>query len=147
MIPQGRRSFFVSMFSASAALAAAWAGRARGDEAVAPRGGIDGMCLYVPTVAEASEFVEAMARNAPGKWTAHALRGGLTDRYFEARSLYEGARGKANTFVGVVDAATFAVVHEAIVDGGGSFHYVTYEERSRVTFSVRCGPGLEEAGL
>ena len=138
MIDQGRRRFFTSMFSAGAALAAArLGGRARGDEAVAVEGRINGICLYVPSLGRASDFVDAMSRNAPGKWTAHALQGGLTECYFEARSLYEGARGKANTFVGVVDAATFAVVHEAIVDGGGSFHYVTYEERSRVTFSAQ----------
>jgi len=138
MIDQGRREFFRKLFAAGAAVATASVARpARGGEAAAAQGGIDGICVYAPNVGKASDFVEAMSRNAPGKWTTHALPEGLTDRYFEARSLYEGAKGKANTFVGVVDAATFAIVHEAIVDGGGSFHYVTYEDRSRVTFSAQ----------
>jgi hypothetical protein len=137
MIDQGRRRFFTSVLSAGAAVTAALLGsRARAEEAP-PAARIDGICLYVPTLAGADAFVESMRRSAPGRWTAHALRGGLTDRYFEARRLYDGARGRANTFVGVVDAATFAVVQEAIAEAGGSFHYVTYEERSRVTFSAR----------
>jgi hypothetical protein len=138
MIDQGRRRFFTSVFSAGAAFGAALLGsRARAEEAAPAAGRIDGICLYVPTLAGVDAFVESMRRSAPGRWTAHALRGGLTDCYFEARKLFDAARGRANTFVGVVDAATFAVVHEAIADAGGSFHYVTYEERSRVTFSAR----------
>ena len=141
MIDQGRRRFFTSMFSAGAAVAAAWAGGGPVAAAAEEAGektalGIDGLCLFVPSLGEAGEFVAAMSRNAPGRWTAHPLPGALTERYFAARSLYEGARGKANTFVGVVDPATFAVVHEAIVDAGGTFHYVT-EARDRVTFSVQ----------
>jgi hypothetical protein len=138
MSDQGRRRFFRSVFTAGAALAAGWVGGRSGQaEGRAAAPGIEGLCLYVPSLGQASDFVAAMSRNAPGKWTAHALRGPLTACYFDVRRLYEGARGKANTFVGVVDAATFAVVHEAIVDGGGSFHYVSYEDRNRVTFSAQ----------
>jgi hypothetical protein len=136
MIDQGRRRFFSSLFSGAAVAAGLGGGAARAEDAAAPRGGIDGICLYVPGLGSAGEFVAAMSRDAPGRWTARPLQGGLTDRYFQARAVYEEARGKANTFVGVVDPATFAVVHEAIVDGGGSFHYVT-EEWSRVTFSAQ----------
>ena len=78
-----------------------------------------------------------MSRNAPGRWRAHPLQGTITDSYLETRNLYEEAREGANTLVGVVDPATFAVIHEAIVDSGGSFYYVTYEDRNRVTFSVQ----------
>lgn len=138
MIDQGRRRFFTSLLSAGAALATAWpGGRARADGAAIPAAGIDGVCLYVPGFGDSGAFVETMRRDAPGTWTAHALRGGLTDRYFEARAAYERARGRANTFVGAVDPATFAVVHEAIVDAGGRFHYVRHEGRSRVTFSAQ----------
>ncbi|MGB8932064.1 MAG: hypothetical protein WCC48_12525 [Anaeromyxobacteraceae bacterium] len=138
MIDQGRRRFFGSLFSAGAAVTATLAGdQVRAGDAPAARGGIDGVCLFVPSLGEASAFVEAMRRNAPGRWTAHPLQGGLTESYFEARSVYEEARGRANTFVGAVDAATFAVVQEAIVDGGGSFHYVTYEDGGRVVFSAQ----------
>ena len=138
MIYQGRRRFFASLFSAGVAVTATLAGdRVGAGDAAAARGGIDGVCLFVPSLGKASAFVEAMRRNAPGRWTAHALRGGLTETYFEARSVYEGARGRANTFVGVMDAATFAVVQEAIVDGGGSFHYVKYEDGGRVVFSAQ----------
>jgi hypothetical protein len=136
MIDQGRRRFFGTVLSAGAAVAAAWAGDRPRAAAAEAGPGIIGLCLYVPSLGEAGEFVATMSRNAPGRWTAHPLPGALTDRYFAARALYEGARGKANTFVGVVDPATFAVVHEAIVDAGGSFHYVT-EAQDRVTFSVQ----------
>lgn len=138
MIAQGRRRFFKSLLSAAAAGAAALAGgRARAEDAPAAAGRVDGVCLYVPGFAESGDFVEAMRRDAPGTWTAHALSGGLTDRYFAARALYERARGRANTFVGAVDPATFAVVHAAIVDADGRFHYVRHEGRSRVTFSAQ----------
>jgi hypothetical protein len=137
MIDQGRRRFFASVFSAGAAAAAACVGgRARAQGAGAAAAGITGLCLYVPALGEAGEFVAAMSRSAPGRWTACPLPGALTERYFAARSLYERARGVANTFVGVVDPATFAVVHEAIVDAGGSFHYVT-AAHDRVTFSAQ----------
>lgn len=138
MMESGRRGFFKQIFTAGAALAAT------GVTAAAPRkaeasipGQIKGICLYVPTLGKASDFVEMMNTNAPGSWTAHPLTGSLTEHYFTTRNLYEEARGTANTLVGVVDPATFAVVHEAIVDCNGSFHYITYEDRNRVTFSVQ----------
>ncbi|GLI39339.1 twin-arginine translocation pathway signal protein [Geobacter hydrogenophilus] len=138
MMETGRRGFFKQIFTAGVALAAS------GMSAVHPRKAeasvqerIRGICLYVPTLGKASDFVEMMNNNAPGSWTAHPLTGSLTEHYFTTRQLYAEAQGNANTFVGVVDPATFAIVHEAIVDSGGSFHYVTYEERDRVTFSAR----------
>ena len=100
-------------------------------------GQITGVCLYVPTLGNATDFVELMNKNARGDWTVHPLTGTLMDNYFKTRSLYEDAKGKANTFVGVVDPATFAIVHEAIVDSSGSFHYITYEDRNRVIFSAQ----------
>jgi hypothetical protein len=137
MINESRRTFFKTVFSAGAALAAFGTGSQAGRAEAATKGEIDGVCLYVPSLGKASEFVEMMNKNAPGDWTVHPLQGTLTDCYFKTRSLYEEARGKANTFVGVVDPATFAIIHEAIADSGGSFHYVTYEERNRVTFSAQ----------
>ena len=91
----------------------------------------------MPSLGKASEFVDFMNKNAPGTWTVHPLQGTLIENYFTTRNLYEDARGTANTFVGVVDPATFAIVHEAIVDSSGSFHYITYEERNRITFSAQ----------
>jgi len=138
MMETGRRGFFKQIFTAVAALAAT------GTTVAAPRkaeasvpGQIKGVCLYVPSLGKASDFVEMMNRNAPGSWTVHPLTGSLNDHYFATRNLYEEARLSANTFVGVVDPATFAIVHEAIVDCGGSFHYTNYEDRNRVTFSVQ----------
>ena len=138
MMETGRRGFFKQVFTAVAALAAtgATAAAPRKAEASVP-GQIKGVCLYVPSLGKASDFVEMMNRNAPGSWTVHPLTGSLNDHYFAARNFYEEARGSANTFVGVVDPATFAIVHEAIVDCGGSFHYTNYEDRNRVTFSVQ----------
>lgn len=138
MMESGRRGFFKQIFTAGAALAATGVAAAapRKVEAAVP-GQIKGICLYVPSLGKASDFVEMMNTNAPGSWTAHPLTGSLTEHYFTTRNLYEEARGSANTLVGVVDPATFAVVHEAIVDGNGSFHYITYEDRNRVTFSVQ----------
>ena len=138
MMETGRRGFFKQVFIAGAALAAT------GMEATRPRKAeasvseqIKGVCLYVPTLGKAGDFVEMMNKSAPGSWTAHPLTGSLSDHYFATRNLYEEARGSANTFVGVVDPATFAIVHEAIVDCGGCFHYITYEDRNRVTFSAQ----------
>ncbi len=136
MISQSRRGFFKTILTAGAALATARIGGQADTASSVTPGQIKGVCLFVPSLGKASEFVEAMNRNAPGDWTAHPLRGEMMDCYLETKSLYENARGKANTFVGVVDPATFAIVHEAIADSGGSFHYVTYEERNRVTFSA-----------
>ncbi len=138
MMETGRRGFFKQIFTAVAAVAAtgATAAAPRKAEASVP-GQIKGVCLYVPSLGKASDFVEMMNRNAPGSWTVHPLTGSLNDHYFATRNLYEEARRSANTFVGVVDPATFAIVHEAIVDCGGSFHYTNYEDRNRVTFSVQ----------
>ena len=138
MTNQSRRGFFKQIFTAGAAMTAT------GMSAAAPRkaeasvtGQIKGVCLYVPSLGKADEFVDTMNRTAPGIWTVHPLTGSLTEHYFTTRNLYEAARDRANTFVGVVDPATFAIVHEAIADSGGSFHYITYEDRNRVTFSVQ----------
>ncbi len=138
MIETGRRGFFKQIMLAGAALAATGIGTAgtRQAEASVPKQ-IKGVCLFVPSLGKASDFVEMMNKSAPGSWTVHPLEGSLGEHYFTTRKLYEEARGNANTFVGVVDPATFAIVHEAIVDCCGSFHYITYEDRNRVTFSVQ----------
>jgi hypothetical protein len=137
MTDVGRRDFFRKCLVAGAALAVSGTAAAPRSAAASTHGEIKGICLYVPSLGKASEFVEAMNRNAPGEWTAHPLRGTLNDLYFQTRDFYREARSSANTFVGVVDPASFAVIREAIVGSGGSFHYVTYEERGRVTFSAR----------
>lgn len=138
MITTSRRAFFKTFLAAGAALAVSGTGGQAHQAMAAAQGQITGVCLFVPTLGKASEFVDQMNSNAPGSWTAHPLQGTLTDNYFTTRTLYEDARGgSVNTFVGVVDPATFAIIHEAIVDCGGSFHYVTYEERNRVTFSAQ----------
>lgn len=137
MINQTRRGFFKTVFSAGAALAASTMGSQTHIAEAVNTGQIKGICLYVPSLGKASEFVKEMNRNAPGEWKAHPLPGEMMDCYLETKNLYEEARGNANTFVGVVDPATFAIVHEAIADSGGSFHYVRYEERNRVTFSAQ----------
>jgi|GEM_PF-1456052 len=138
MITTGRRDFFKSVFVAGATLAATGMSAIRPPraEAAAPDR-IKGVCLFVPTLGKAADFVEMMNRNAPGSWTAYPLTKSLSEQYFAVRNLYEEVSGAVNTFVGVVDPATFAVIHEAIIDCGGGFHYITYEERNRVTFSVR----------
>jgi hypothetical protein len=138
MMETGRRGFFKNIFVAGAALAASGMGAAlpRNAEA-AVQEQIKGVCLFVPRLGKASDFVEMMNNNAPGSWEVHALNGSMSEHYFTTRNLYEEARNYANTFVGVVDPATFAVVHEAIVDCGGSFHYITYEDRNRITFSAQ----------
>ena len=141
MTETGRRGFFKQLFATGAALAATGmvAGRPARAEAAetAETGKIKGVCLYVPSLGKAADFVEMMNRNAPGSWEVHALNGSLSDHYHGTKERFEAARGSANTFVGVVDPATFAVVHEAIVDCCGSFHYVTYQDRNRVVFSVQ----------
>ncbi|MCM2358371.1 MAG: twin-arginine translocation pathway signal protein [Geobacteraceae bacterium] len=137
MMNVNRRTFFKSFLSAGAALAATGMAATPRQAEAASREQIRGVCLYVPSLGKAGDFVEMMNRNAPGSWTVHPLNGSLTDHYFTTRTLYEEARGNANTFVGVVDPATFAIVHEAIVDCGGCFHYITYEDRNRVTFSAQ----------
>ncbi len=138
MIETGRRGFFKQVFAASAALAATGMCAALPPKAEASvQEQIKGVCLFVPSLGKASEFVELMNKNAPGDWTVHPLTGSLTDRYFKTKSLYEEAKANANTFVGAVDPGSFAVIQAAITDSGGSFHYITYEERNRITFSAQ----------
>jgi hypothetical protein len=136
MIDQSRRAFFKSVIGAGAALASIGTASRPATAQAATANGIKGICLYVPRLGRAEEFVKMMNDNAPGNWTVYPLHGSLTDCYLQAKNLYQQAKEEANTFVGVVDPATFAIVHEAIADGGGSFHYITYEERNRVTFSA-----------
>jgi hypothetical protein len=136
MTDTGRRDFFKQVLVAGAALAISGTGMFARSAVAAPEG-IKGVCLYVPCLGKADEFVAMMNRSAPGDWTVHPMEGAMIDRYFAARNLFEEAKGHANTLVGVVDPASFAVIHEAIVDSVGSFHYVTYEDVNRVTFSVR----------
>jgi len=137
MTSQNRRSFFKTLFAGAAAVAVSGAGTLAGRAEAAPASAIDGVCLYAPGVGTARRFVEAMRESAPGEWSVQPLSGSLTDCYFQAALLFEDARrGKTNTFVGVLDQASFGVVHEAILDRGGRFHYVTHEGRDRVTFSV-----------
>jgi hypothetical protein len=137
MMNTSRRAFFKTFLSAGAALAVSGAGGQVSRAETATHGQIIGVCLYVPSLGKASDFVEMMNKNAPGSWVVHPLNGSLNDHYFTTRNLFEEARGNANTFVGVVDPATFAIVHEAIVDCCGCFHYITYEDRNRVTFSAQ----------
>ena len=137
MMNASRRAFFKTFLSAGAALAVSGTGGHTRQAEAAINGQITGVCLYVPSLGKASDFVEMMNKNAPGSWTVHPLNGSMNDHYFTTKNLYEEARGRANTFVGVVDPATFAIVHEAIVDCSGCFHYITYEDRNRVTFSAQ----------
>lgn len=133
----GRRDFFKKFFLAGSALAVSKVGgQARQANAATPTS-IRGTCLYAPSMEKADDFVELMTHSAPGEWSVYPLTGSMTDRYFSVKSLYQEAKAEANTFVGVVDPGSFAVVHEAIVDSGGSFHYITYEERNRVVFSAQ----------
>lgn len=131
-----RRTFFKSFFSIGAALTASGTLGHRQAEAT-EQCRISGICLYVPSLGKAADFVELMQRNAPGDWRVEALQGSFDERYFQTRELYQRARSTVNTLVGVVDPASFTMINEAVVASGGSFHYVTYEERGRVTFSVR----------
>jgi hypothetical protein len=137
MMNTSRRAFFRTFLSAGAALAVSGTVSQVGRAEAAVKGQITGVCLYVPSLGKASDFVDLMNTNAPGDWTFHPLEGSLSDYYHTTKNLYEDARGNANTFVGVVDPATFAIVHEAIVDCSGCFHYITYEDRNRVTFSAQ----------
>jgi hypothetical protein len=137
MINTSRRAFFKTFLSAGAALVVSGTSRAARPAEAAVQGQITGVCLYVPSLGKASDFVQLMNTNAPGSWTVHPLKGSLTDRYFITKNLYEEAKGRANTFVGAVDPGSFAVVQAAIFDSGGTFHYITYEERNRITFSAQ----------
>jgi hypothetical protein len=137
MTSQNRRSFFKTVFAAGAAVAVSGAGTLAGSAQAAPASAINGVCVYAPGLGTAREFVETMRKSAPGTWSVQPLSGSLTDCYFQAALLFDDARrGKANTFVGVLDQGSFAVVHEAILDRGGRFHYVTHKGRDQVTFSV-----------
>lgn len=137
MTSQNRRSFFKTIFAAGAAVAVSGTGNLVGRAQAAPARAISGVCLYAPGLGTARDFVEGMKKSAPGEWSVQPLSGSLTDCYFQAALLFEDARrGRTNTLVGVLDQASFAVVHEAILDRGGRFHYVTHEGRDRVTFSV-----------
>ena len=55
----------------------------------------------------------------PDAWKVHTLECSVTESYFATKSLYEEVKGEANTFIGVADPATFAVIAEAIGDSGG----------------------------
>lgn len=137
MIDKGRRSFFKNFVMAGAVLATAGEAVSPGRAAASPDPALIGVCLCVPNLEVGAEFAEQMKQSAPGSWRVHTLKGSVTDFYFETRSVYEEVKDKANTLVGVADPATFAVIREAIGDSGGSFHYMTYEDPSRVSFSVR----------
>ncbi len=137
MTESNRREFFRNCFATVAGLAVCGAGPLARQAEAARENGISGICLYVPSLGKAAEFVELMNDSAPGQWQVEALEGSFDQRYFAVRDLYRRACGHANTLVGVVDPASFTVIQEAITGSGGSFHYVTYEERGRVTFSVR----------
>lgn len=137
MTSQNRRSFFKTIFAAGAAVAVSGTGTLAGSAQAAQSGVIDGICLYAPGVDTALEFAQNLRKSAPGAWSVQPLSGSLTDCYFQAALLFEDARrGKTNTLLGVLDQASFAVVHEAILDRGGRFHYVTNEGGDRVAFSV-----------
>ena len=137
MTSVNRRTFFKSFFSIGAALAASGTLGHPSQAQTTEQCRISGICLYVPSLGKAADFVELMQRNAPGDWRVEALEGSFDERYFQTRELYQRARSTVNTLVGVVDPASFTMINEAVVGSGGSFHYVTYEERGRVTFSVR----------
>jgi hypothetical protein len=137
MITTSRRAFFKTFLSAGAALVVSGTASTTRPAEAAVQGQITGVCLFVPSLGKASDFVQLMNTNAPGSWTVHPLKGSLTDRYFITKNLYEEAKGRANTFVGAVDPGSFAVVQAAIFDSGGTFHYITYEDRNRITFSAQ----------
>ena len=136
MVDKHRRNFFKKVVMTGAVLAASGGAVVTRNAAAASRAEINGVCLRVPNLDVGAEFAEQMKKSAPGSWRVHTLKGTVTDFYFETRGLYDEVKGSANTFVGVADPATFAVIQEAIGDSGGSFHYITYEDRHRVSFSV-----------
>lgn len=132
----GRRGFFKKIAVAGALLAVSGESVIPRKAAAATPARIEGLCLLVPNAEMSVDFAALMEKSAPGSWRVHTLTGTLTDFYLETRGLYTEAQGSVNTFVGVADPATFAVIQEAIGDSGGSFHYITYEDRHRVSFSV-----------
>lgn len=137
MIDKGRRGFFKKFAMAGAVLATSGGVVSPKTAGAFSRPAITGVCLRVPHLEMGDEFAGQMKQSAPGSWRVHTLKGTLTDFYFETRALYEEVKGNANTFVGVADPATFAIIREAIGDSGGSFHYIDHEETNRVSFSVR----------
>jgi hypothetical protein len=137
MIDKERRGFFKKVVMAGAVLAASGEVLSYREAAASTYPAIKGVCLLVPNLEMGAEFAEQMKQSAHGTWQVHILNGSVTDFYFETKTLYEEAKSKANTFVGVADPATFAAIREAIGDSGGNFHYITYEDPNRVSFSVR----------
>lgn len=137
MIDKGRRIFFKKCVMAGAVLAASGAAVSPREAGAFGQTSIQGVCLRVPNFEVGGEFVEQMRQSAPGSWRVHTLAGTVSDVYLETRALYEEAKGTVNTFVGVSDPANFALMQAAIGDCGGSFHYITYDDASRVSFSVR----------
>ena len=136
MIDKSRRSFFKKIAMAGAVLAVSGEAVASGKAAAGTFAAIEGICLLVPNMAVGVDFAAQMKKSAPGSWRVHTLAGSVTDSYLETKGLYEELQGTVNTFVGVADPATFVVIQEAIGDCGGSFHYITYDDRHRVSFSV-----------
>ena len=136
MIDESRRNFFKKIAMAGTVLAVSVEAVAPRKVAVAIPATIEGLCLLVPNMEMGVDFAAQMKKSAPGSWRVHTLTGSVTDFYLETRGLYEEVKSTVNTFVGVADPATFAVIQEAISDCGGSFHYITYDDRHRVSFSV-----------
>jgi len=136
MINKSRRSFFKKIAMAGAVLAVSTEQLVPRNAVAAAPAAIEGLCLLVPNMEMGVDFAAQMKKSAPGSWRVHTLEGSLTDFYLETRGLYEEAQGTVNTFVGVADPATFTVIQEAVGDCGGSFHYITYDDRHRVSFSV-----------
>lgn len=137
MSDTNRRGFFRTCLVAGATMAVAATAPSPGKASAAESSGIRGVCLYVPTLGQAGDFVELMNKNAPGQWQVQPVEGSFNQVYFQTRDIYKKVRSHANTLVGVVDPANFTIIQEAIADSGGSFNYITYEERGRITFSVR----------
>lgn len=137
MIDKGRRDFFKKFAITGALLATSGEVLSLRKAEASIQANIKGLCLRIPNSHEGGAFADRIKQSAPGSWKVHTLRGSLTDFYFETRALYEEAKNKVNTFVGAADPASFAVIREAIVDSGGSFHYITHEDPHKVCFSAR----------
>ncbi len=136
MADKSRRGFFKKIFLAGAVLGVSGEAAAPRMATASTQAAIEGVCLLVPNLEVGAGFADQMQKSASGSWRIHTLKGSVTDFYFETRELYEEIKGKANTFVGVADPATFAVIQEAIGDCDGSFYYIKHEDRHRVSFSV-----------
>lgn len=137
MVDKGRRGFFKKFAMVGAVFAASGEALSPRAAGASPAEAIKGVCLLVPNLDVGADFAEHMRKSAPGSWKVHTLQGSVTDFYFATRGYYQEAQGKTNTLVGLADPATFAVIQEAIGDSGGGFHYITYEDRNLVRFSVR----------